>query len=67
MNVLQSIESSAQASLPSVGGAKQEHVGQPGQVAGWTEHVNHFMMKANSGMGYGHLLANLWLALYLTS
>ena len=42
MNVLQSIESSAQASLPSVGGAKQGHGGQPGQVAGWTEHVKPF-------------------------
>ena len=42
MNVLQYIESSAQASLPSVGGAKQGHGGQPGQVAGWTEHVKPF-------------------------
>ena len=45
MAVLQAIESSAQGSLPMVGGGKQD-VGQPGQVAGWNEHVKPFHIES---------------------
>ena len=46
MTVLQAIESSAQSSLPSVGGGKQSEEGQPSKVPGWNEHVKPFHVES---------------------